>query len=53
MPCSPRLAAAVAAISVLAPGASAAMDDFLRASSSAPTAIRLCGDSGDDRIKTD
>lgn len=28
------------------------MDDFLRASSSAPTAIRLCGDSGDDRIKT-
>ncbi|MGY4421556.1 uncharacterized protein YecT (DUF1311 family) [Bradyrhizobium sp. JR6.1] len=52
MPCSPRLAAAVAAISVLAPGASAAMDDFLRASSSAPTAIRLCGDSGDDRIKT-
>ncbi|MBR1208606.1 MULTISPECIES: lysozyme inhibitor LprI family protein [unclassified Bradyrhizobium] len=52
MPCSPRLAAAVAAISVLASGASAAMDDFLRASSSAPTAISLCGDGGDARIKT-
>ncbi|WP_420966100.1 lysozyme inhibitor LprI family protein [Bradyrhizobium sp. B120] len=52
MPCSPRLAAAVAAILVLAPGASAAMDDFLRASSSAPTAISLCGAGGDARIKT-
>ncbi|MGF6307148.1 uncharacterized protein YecT (DUF1311 family) [Bradyrhizobium sp. i1.8.4] len=52
MPCSPQLAAAVAAISVLASGPSVAMDDFLRASSSAPTSIRLCGDSGDDRIKT-
>ncbi|MGY4158377.1 uncharacterized protein YecT (DUF1311 family) [Bradyrhizobium sp. USDA 4461] len=52
MPCGSRLAAAVAAIAVLASGPSAAMDDDLRASSSAPTAIRLCGNSGDDRIKT-
>ncbi|MHC2332372.1 lysozyme inhibitor LprI family protein [Bradyrhizobium sp. USDA 4454] len=52
MPCSLRLAAAVAAIAVLASGPSLAMDDDLRASSSAPTAIRLCGNSGDDRIKT-
>lgn len=28
------------------------MDDYLRASSSAPTAISLCGDSGDSTIKT-
>ncbi|KRQ13133.1 hypothetical protein AOQ73_02075 [Bradyrhizobium pachyrhizi] len=28
------------------------MDDDLRASSSGPTAIRLCGDSGDSTIKT-
>ncbi|WP_157787875.1 hypothetical protein, partial [Bradyrhizobium elkanii] len=52
MPCSPRLAAAVAAIAVLASGPSVAMDDDLRASSSAPTAIRLCGDSGDSTIGT-
>ncbi|MGN1285519.1 MAG: lysozyme inhibitor LprI family protein [Bradyrhizobium sp.] len=52
MPCSPRLAAAVAAITVLSSGPSVAMDDFLRASSSAPTAISLCGDSGGSTIKT-
>ncbi|GCC48352.1 hypothetical protein chiPu_0032231, partial [Chiloscyllium punctatum] len=52
MPCSPRLAAAVAAISVLASAPSVAMDDFLRASSSAPTTITLCGDNGDATIKT-
>ncbi|GKQ54595.1 lysozyme inhibitor LprI family protein [Bradyrhizobium sp. Ce-3] len=52
MPCSPRLAAAVAAISVLGSAPSVAMDDYLRASSSAPTAISLCGDGGDNKIKT-
>ncbi|WFU35052.1 lysozyme inhibitor LprI family protein [Bradyrhizobium brasilense] len=52
MPCSPRFAAAVAAIAVLASGPSVATDDDLRASSSGPTAIRLCGDSGDGTIKT-
>ncbi|MGY4226353.1 uncharacterized protein YecT (DUF1311 family) [Bradyrhizobium sp. USDA 4503] len=52
MPCSPRFAAAVAAIAVLASGPSVALDDDLRASSSGPTAIRLCGDSGDSTIKT-
>ncbi|MCA1397156.1 lysozyme inhibitor LprI family protein [Bradyrhizobium sp. BRP56] len=52
MPCSPRFAAAVAAIAVLASGPSVAMDDDLRASSSGPTAIRLCGDGGDGTIKT-
>lgn len=52
MSCSSRLAAAVAMISVLASGPSLALDDYLRASSRAPTAITLCGDSGDDRIKT-
>ncbi|MHC2253272.1 uncharacterized protein YecT (DUF1311 family) [Bradyrhizobium embrapense] len=53
MPRSPWLAAAVAAITVLASGVpSLAMDDYLRASSSAPTTISLCGNSGDDRIKT-
>ncbi|MCC8967824.1 hypothetical protein H8A95_37335, partial [Bradyrhizobium sp. Pear76] len=51
MPRSPRLAAAVVAISVLASAPSFAMDDFLRASSSAPTAITLCGNGSDDRIK--
>ncbi|MGY4403043.1 lysozyme inhibitor LprI family protein [Bradyrhizobium sp. USDA 3315] len=49
MPCSPRLAVAAA---VLASGPSVAMDDDLRASSSAPTAIRLCGDGGSSTIKT-
>ena len=52
MSCSSRLAAAVAALSILAPGPSLALDDDLRASSSAPTAITLCSDGGDARIKT-
>ncbi|UGY12190.1 lysozyme inhibitor LprI family protein [Bradyrhizobium septentrionale] len=52
MPRSPRLAAIAAAITVLASGPSIAMDDYLRASSSAPTAIRLCGDTADSTIKT-
>ncbi|MGY4473287.1 lysozyme inhibitor LprI family protein [Bradyrhizobium sp. USDA 3364] len=47
-----RFAAAVAAISALIPQPSLALDDYLRASSSAPTAIKLCGDGGDDHIKT-
>lgn len=51
MPISPRVAALLAAISVVAPQPSLAMDDYLRASSSAPTATKLCGDS-DAPIKT-
>lgn len=52
MPATARLAAFAAIVSVLAPLPSRAMDDFVRASSSAPTAIRLCGDTGDATIKT-
>lgn len=52
MPRSSRLAAIAAAITILASGPSIAMDDYLRASSNAPTAIRLCGDTGDSTIKT-
>ncbi|QOZ27819.1 lysozyme inhibitor LprI family protein [Bradyrhizobium sp. CCBAU 51753] len=47
-----RFAALAAAITVLLPRPSLALDDYLRASSSAPTAIRLCGDTDSDRIKT-
>lgn len=52
MSVTPRLAALAAIISIVAPSPSPAMDDYLRASSRAPTAIQLCGDTPDDRIKT-
>jgi len=52
MPVSLRLIAIAAAISALAPRPAAALDDYLRASSSGPTAIRLCGDASDSTIKT-
>ncbi|WP_050626640.1 lysozyme inhibitor LprI family protein [Bradyrhizobium viridifuturi] len=48
----PRLIAFAVAASALPPTTAFAMDDYLRASSSAPTAITLCGDTSDDRIKT-
>jgi uncharacterized protein YecT (DUF1311 family) len=51
MSASRRLAALAVAISALIPVAASAMDDFIAASSSAPTAIKLCG-NGNDRIKT-
>lgn len=51
MPALLRLAACAAILSVLAPAPSLAMDNDLLAFSSAPTAIRLCGDH-DDEIKT-
>src|SRR5690349_6548354 len=44
------LAMLVAGLSV--PGAAGAMDDDWRASSSAPTAIGLCGKTSADRIPT-
>jgi hypothetical protein len=40
-----RLTALAVAMSVLAPVATHAMDDFIVARSSAPTAIKLCGDA--------
>jgi uncharacterized protein YecT (DUF1311 family) len=46
-----RLAALAVALSVLTPMATYAMDDFIVASSSAPTAIKLCGDADDHPIK--
>ncbi|MFB9268478.1 lysozyme inhibitor LprI family protein [Bradyrhizobium erythrophlei] len=52
MPALPRLAAFAIAVSALTPVASFAMDDYLRAASSAPTAIKLCGEANDDRIKS-
>ncbi|MBR0938649.1 lysozyme inhibitor LprI family protein [Bradyrhizobium jicamae] len=51
MPALSRLAAFAAIGSVLAPVSSQAMDNDLLAWSSAPTAIKLCGD-GDNLIKT-
>ncbi|WP_143271739.1 lysozyme inhibitor LprI family protein [Bradyrhizobium mercantei] len=48
----PRPAVFATIAVVLVPQSSLALDDFLRASSSAPTAIRLCGDGGDSTIKT-
>jgi uncharacterized protein YecT (DUF1311 family) len=46
-----RLTALAVALSVLTPVATYAMDDFIVASSSAPTAIKLCGDADDHPIK--
>jgi uncharacterized protein YecT (DUF1311 family) len=46
-----RLTALAVAMSVLAPVATYAMDDFIVASSSAPTAIKLCGDADSNPIK--
>jgi uncharacterized protein YecT (DUF1311 family) len=46
-----RLTALALALSVLTPVATYAMDDFIVASSSAPTAIKLCGDADDHPIK--
>jgi uncharacterized protein YecT (DUF1311 family) len=46
-----RLTALAVAVSVLTPVATYAMDDFIVASSSAPTAIKLCGDADDNPIK--
>ncbi len=46
-----RLTALAVALSVLTPVATYAMDDFIVASSSTPTAIKLCGDADDHPIK--
>jgi uncharacterized protein YecT (DUF1311 family) len=46
-----RLSALAVALSVVTPVATHAMDDFIVASSSAPTAIKLCGDADDHPIK--
>jgi uncharacterized protein YecT (DUF1311 family) len=46
-----RLTALVVTISMLAPLAAYAMDDYIAASSSALTAIKLCGDTDDSPIK--
>jgi uncharacterized protein YecT (DUF1311 family) len=48
-----RLTTFAAALSVFAPAAANAMDDFVRASSRAPTPIVLCGTGDNDRIKPD
>jgi uncharacterized protein YecT (DUF1311 family) len=47
----PRLATFAVALS-LVPASAGAMDEYLRASSRAPTPIRLCGGTDGDRIKT-
>ena len=47
-----RLATLAVAISVLTPMAANAMDDFIAASSRAPTGIVLCGDGDRARIKS-
>ena len=49
-----RLPLAILAFALLAPAPADAMDDFIRASSSAPAAIRLCGEVNGDgtQIKT-
>ena len=47
-----RLVTLAVAISVLTPMAANAMDDFVTASSRAPTAIVLCGDGDRARIKS-
>ena len=53
MPASFRLAIVVASV-LFAPAAAQAMDDYLRASSSAPTGFVLCGEVNGDgtRVKT-
>ncbi|MBR1276969.1 lysozyme inhibitor LprI family protein [Bradyrhizobium sp. AUGA SZCCT0283] len=47
----PRLATFAVALS-LVPASASAMDDYLRASNSKPTPVRLCGETDADRIKT-
>jgi uncharacterized protein YecT (DUF1311 family) len=51
MPASCRLAALAITMVALAPVTALAMDDFITPSSSAPTALKLCGETG-DKIKT-
>ena len=48
-----RLTIFAAALSAFAMAAANAMDDFVRASSRAPTPIALCGTGDNDRIKPD
>jgi uncharacterized protein YecT (DUF1311 family) len=48
----PRLVTLAVALSALVPEGASAMDEYLRASSSKPTRIRLCGETDGDRIKT-
>jgi len=48
----PRLATLAVALSALVPASANAIDDYLRASSSNPTPIKLCGETDGDRIKT-
>ena len=52
MSASCRLAALVITMATLAPVTALAMDDYVAASSSAPTGIKLCGNTDGDRIKT-
>lgn len=47
-----RFATLATLLSVLAPAAANAMDDFVQASSRAPMPIKLCGETDVDRIKT-
>ncbi len=47
-----NLAALALAATCLVPSAAGAVDDFTAALSSAPTAIKLCGDNSDDPIQT-
>jgi uncharacterized protein YecT (DUF1311 family) len=46
-----RFATIAAALSMLAPAAAHATDDYIAASSRAPTPIKLCGEADGDRIK--
>ena len=46
-----RLTALAVAMSVLMPATAYAIDDFIVASSSAPSALKLCGDADDTPIK--
>ena len=48
----PRLATLAVALSALVPASASAMDEYLRASSSKPVPIKLCGETDADRIKT-
>ena len=48
----PRLATFAVALSALVPASASAMDEYLRASSSKPVPIKLCGETDADRIKT-